>query len=88
MIPTFLVKGTMGLVSGYLFQKNHPLKAVVAGCLIMAGGYYVSETIIYSNLLSPLASIPFNLIQGAVGSVIGYLFTIKFKKIFVDLIGM
>ncbi|MBF7096729.1 ECF transporter S component [Alkalibacter mobilis] len=86
MIPTFLVKGTMGLVSGYLFKKNHPLKAVVAGCLIMVGGYYVSEVIIYSNFLSPLASIPFNLLQGAVGSAIGYVFFVKFRKMFAGLI--
>jgi uncharacterized membrane protein len=85
MIPTFLVKGTMGLVSGYFFKKNHPLKAVVAGCIIMAGGYYLSEAIIYSNLISPLASVPFNLIQGAVGSTVGYLFAVKFRKVFVDL---
>lgn len=88
MIPTFLVKGTMGLVSGYLFKKNHPLKAVVAGCLIMAGGYYVAETIIYSNALSPLASVPFNLIQGAVGSAVGYVFAARFRKMFADRTGL
>lgn len=84
MIPTFLVKGTMGLVSGYFFKKNKPLKAVILGCSIMVGGYYVSEVILYSNFISPLTSIPFNAVQGIIGSIIGFLFAAKFKKIFAE----
>ncbi|NTW71051.1 MAG: ECF transporter S component [Eubacteriaceae bacterium] len=82
MIPTFLIKGLMGLVSGYFFSKGKALIGVASGCLIMVLGYYLAEVIIYSNMISPLASIPFNALQGATGAVIGYIFVTKFKKKF------
>ncbi|HAE60843.1 MAG TPA: ECF transporter S component [Eubacteriaceae bacterium] len=82
MIPTFIVKGCMGYVSGLLFQKSKYLQGVIAGFVILIAGYYIAEVIIYSNFISPLSSIPFNGIQGAVGAIAGYLFATRFKKIF------
>ncbi|MFZ7121127.1 MAG: ECF transporter S component [Eubacteriaceae bacterium] len=72
MIPTFLIKGLMGYISGYLFKKNQMLLGVLSGLLIMIIGYYGAEILIFNNLLSPLANIPFNLIQGSIGAIAGY----------------
>lgn len=73
MIPTLIIKGSMGAVSGYLFKKNKYLLGVLAGLIIMVSGYYGAEIIIFSNFLSPLANVPFNFIQGTIGSLVGYL---------------
>ncbi|MPW25374.1 ECF transporter S component [Alkalibaculum sp. M08DMB] len=73
MIPTLLIKGSMGAVSGYFFKKHKYLLGVLSGLFIMVFGYYGAEVIIFYNFLSPLANVPFNLIQGSIGSMVAYL---------------
>lgn len=63
----------MGAVSGYLFKKHKYFLGVLAGVIIMVSGYYGAEVIIFNNFLSPLANVPFNFIQGFIGSLVGYL---------------
>lgn len=80
MIPTLLIKGTMGALSGYLFSKEKYLLAMVFGILLMTTGYYVFEVFLFANLISPLTNIPYNLVQGTIGGVGGYLVIKTFKK--------
>ena len=80
MIATLLVKGTMGAVSAYLFKKNQFLLGVILGLVIMVFGYYVFEIFLFQNVLSPLANILFNGIQGSIGSLVGYALIQAMKK--------
>ncbi|RBP42288.1 ECF transporter S component [Garciella nitratireducens] len=80
MIATLLIKGTMGLISGYLFQKEKYILGSISGLMIMVIGYYIFEIILFHNLLSPLANIPYNLIQGIIGVVVGILLIKMFKN--------
>lgn len=80
MIATLLIKGTMGLISGYLFQKGKYILGSISGLMIMVIGYYIFEIILFHNLLSPLANIPYNLIQGIIGVVVGILLIKMFKN--------
>jgi hypothetical protein len=44
--------------------------ACVLVCLIKVGGYYVAEGIIYGNFIVPAASIPGNIVQIGVATII------------------
>lgn len=79
MIPTLIIKGSMGAISAYFFKKDKYLIGVCSGLIIMVVGYYIAEIVIFGNLLSPLANIPFNMIQGGIGAVASYLLINIFK---------
>lgn len=78
VIPTFFIKGAMGLISGIFFQKNKPLPGLLLSVVILVLGYYITEIILTGNLIAPLSSIPFNLSQGLIGAAVGLLFYRKF----------
>lgn len=80
MMGTFLIKGTMGIVSGYLFKKNKFLLGILLSFMIMLLGYYVFEILLLQNIISPLMNIPFNGIQGSIGSLVGYALIQAIKK--------
>lgn len=80
MIGTLLIKGTMGAVSGYFFKKEKLVLGVILGLVIMVLGYYGFEIILLQNVLSPLVNIPFNGIQGSMGSLVGYALIQAMKK--------
>ena len=76
--PTFLIKGLMGLVAALIMMKSEGKSAygvlvrVFAGIiaeLIMVGGYYVFESVIYGTQAA-LGSVVFNLIQGGVAVIL------------------
>jgi uncharacterized membrane protein len=76
---TFVVRGAMGYVMGAIVYSNNKkgnsiifniLGILVSGA-VMIVGYYITEGIIYGNWLTPVASIPGNLTQILVGSVLG-----------------
>jgi uncharacterized membrane protein len=46
------------------------LLAIVAGSVWMVAGYYAAEGFMYGNWTAPLTSIPGNLIQLAIGTVV------------------
>ena len=46
------------------------LLALIPAALVCAGGYYIYESIIYKSFASPLASVPFNLVQSVCGGVL------------------
>ena len=44
--------------------------AMVPAAVLCAGGYYLFEVIISNNFVSPIASIPFNLVQSVCGATV------------------
>ena len=73
IIPTFIIKGVMGLVGGLLFKKGLP-RRIIAGIiveLIMVAGYFAFESLPFMyGPEAALGSVPFNLFQGAVGIIV------------------
>ena len=76
---TFIVRGVMGYIVGAIsYSKDRNgnnflvnILAVVVSGIWMIIGYYITEVILYGNLLAPVASIPGNITQLAVGLVLG-----------------
>lgn len=89
---TILIKGLMGLLAGIALRRKErplPLKAsfffeiglVFALCeVVMAAGYFVFEMFFY-NFAAALGSLPFNLIQGAAGVIIGLVLIPVIRKL-------
>ena len=75
IIPTFLIKGAMGLIAGLMLGKR-PRVNVCATCvyalceLVMVAGYFLFETCLYGIGAAAGAVVP-NLIQGVAGVVVG-----------------
>ncbi len=76
--PTFVIKGLMGLTAALIMAKSHGKKAAgfilrplagIAAELIMVGGYFVFEMIMYGQEAAA-GSVVFNLIQAGVAIVI------------------
>lgn len=80
MIPTLIIKGTMGFVSGYLFRKSKDILGLICGFIILVAGYYLADIIILGNFISPIGNVPFNVIQGIVGVIAAYLIIKALKK--------
>lgn len=76
---TLVVRGIMGYIVGTIAYSNNKngdsflfnVLAVIASGIWMIIGYYITEVILYGNLLTPIASIPGNITQLAVGLVLG-----------------
>ncbi|SHF21038.1 ECF transporter S component [Alkalibacter saccharofermentans] len=74
---TFVVRGIMGYIIGSIsHSKNNSadslylnILAIIAGGIWMVAGYYLTEVILYGNLISPITSIPGNITQLVFGSV-------------------
>ena len=64
---TLLIVGLMGFTVGALTEKRHGfrrlLSALVLAAVIKVVGYYLAEVILFGSWLTPVASIPGNLIQ-------------------------
>ncbi len=75
-LATFIIKFTMGLLSGYVLAKKPALSIPVAGLLfavcetIMVLGYLVFETFLY-GFAAGLGAVGFNALQGVAGIVLG-----------------
>ena len=71
---TLIIVGLMGYTVGAICEKDQSLKAYIlaltAACLIKVVGYYGAEGIIYGNWISPMGSIPGNLVQIGLASVV------------------
>lgn len=82
---TFLIKGLMALVAFYIHKllKNHSFSAkllsAVAAEIIMVGGYFVFESILYGAPTAALSVIS-NVIQGTFGIVAGIIFMTVLEK--------
>ncbi len=73
---TFVIRGVMGYTIGYIAEKHEGnnfflnLVAVIIGGIWMIFGYYVSEVILYGNLIAPITSVPGDILQIVLGSII------------------
>ncbi|TWH48053.1 ECF transporter S component [Sporomusa sp. KB1] len=81
---TLVIVGLMGYTVGAICEKHRSLTAYVlalaAACLIKVVGYYGAEGVIYGNLLAPMTSVPGNLVQIGVASVIVLPIVVKLRK--------
>lgn len=78
ILPTFLIKGAMGLIAGFYLVRSPKSKlpmqlAVFALCeILMVAGYYVCEAFFLSyGHAGALSAVPFNLVQAGFGIVLG-----------------
>lgn len=84
---TFVVRGVMGFLIGYIAQKKGGNSfilntiAIIVGGIWMIFGYYVTEVILYHNLYTPLASIPGNVTQIVVAAVVVLPLVKSLKKV-------
>ncbi len=87
IIPTFVIKGLMGLTAGLILK--HPghspgiAKRLLAGItaeIIMVLGYFGFEIFLY-DLAAAAASVPFNLIQAAAALIIAVPVTYLLKNL-------
>ncbi len=74
---TFVIKGLMAFIA-HKMKKKIFIGALIAE-LIMAVGYYVFDGFMYEFYAS-LANIPMNLIQGALGIIVGVILLKIFQK--------
>jgi len=76
---TFVIKFAMAAVAALLFQRVKKRSSrflgmfvgAVAAEAVMVGGYFLYESIVLAVGAAAAASIPFNLVQGTVGAVVG-----------------
>lgn len=71
---TLLIVGLMGFTVGALTEKHYGfrrlLSALFLAAIIKVVGYYLAEVILFGSWLTPVASIPGNLIQVGVAAVL------------------
>ena len=85
---TFVIVGSMGYVIGWIAEKkpfkmsmtNHVLSVILA-IAIKVVGYYFAEVILYGNWITPIGSIPGNIIQVGIAGVVALLCIEPLKKI-------
>jgi uncharacterized membrane protein len=76
MLPTFLIKGVMGLIAGFVFIKFPDMKwpgqlLLFASCeVIMVGGYFAAEIFMY-GMAAAVGTLIFNTLQGLAGIATG-----------------
>lgn len=87
---TFVIRGVMGYMIGsiaYAGGRNGQnifwnLVAIFLSGIWMLAGYYLAEVILYGNWLTPVTSIPGNVIQIVAGAILGLPIVTALKKIF------
>ncbi|MCL2703514.1 MAG: ECF transporter S component [Defluviitaleaceae bacterium] len=73
---TFVIRGVMGYVIGTIAEKGQGkniwinIAAIAVGGAVQIAGYYIAEWILYGNPISPLLSIPGDVVQIVASSVI------------------
>jgi uncharacterized membrane protein len=84
---TFVIVGAMGYVVGLIAEKK-PFKnmmvnnilSIILAIAIKIVGYYFAEVILYGNWVTPLGSIPGNVIQVGFAGVLVLLFIQQLRK--------
>lgn len=88
---TLITVGLMGFIYALIINRKPTIvKLIIASIAMLAvkvAGYYVGEVIMYSSFIIPLASIPGNIIQIAVNSVIAVPVILLIKSTCGSLIG-
>jgi uncharacterized membrane protein len=76
---TFVVRGVMGYIIGSISHRGGKngnnliwnIGAILVGGVWMLLGYYITEGILYGNWISPITSIPGNVVQIIAGAILG-----------------
>lgn len=82
---TLVIKTIEGMAFGYITSKGGLDKKIsprliiglVVSIIIMVVGYYFASVIMTGNFLSPLSSVPANILQGIAGGILYLLFHSK-----------
>ena len=81
---TLITVALMGYVVGFIAERHKKLIwyviALLAACAIKITGYYIAEAVIYQNLISPITSIPGNLVQIGCAAVIVLVLIVPMRK--------
>jgi uncharacterized membrane protein len=85
-IPTFVIKGIMALIMGYVISKS-PFKSkfnwvfgALLGSVWQILAYYVVGSLIVGSFISTVMDIPGNMIQSIAGIIVAIIFVVAFKK--------
>jgi len=84
ILPTALIKALMSLMffkktQTKLFSAKSIISSVL-GTLILIGGYYIAEVILFGSFVSPLLGMLWNALQGIFSSVAFLLLAVAFDK--------
>ncbi len=85
---TFVIRGIMGYLIGRIawvrdFRGGNlwmNMAAIIVGGLWMLMGYYIAESLLYGNWISPVTSVPGNIIQIVAGAALGLPLIAALKK--------
>ena len=83
-LPTFIIKGLMGVYVGFAVKKASVKSVILAGIvaeIIMVGGYFIAESVFLGYGLGALGAIFPNAVQGVFGIVISALLVPVTQKI-------
>ncbi len=86
---TIVTRGLQGYIVGKIAWSNGKngsslslnILAILVSVPFMLGGYYVCERVIFNSWIVPLASIPGDLVQNAIGLVVALPVCILLKRI-------
>ena len=76
---TLIIKTLMALAAALIYNliKNRTDKVILAeisagiiGAIIMAFGYFIYETLLFTTAAVAIVNVPYNLVQGGVGIVV------------------
>ena len=70
---TFIIKALIAFCFSSKHEKiicKHNLLSFIAVAVITPAGYYLAECLIYSSFVSPVASLPFNILQAAASIIL------------------
>jgi uncharacterized membrane protein len=75
VIPTLIIKGTEGFLSGWILRRGqqniqHVVLAWIVGGCVMVFGYFLVQVYLY-GFSAALVELPFNFVQMAVGGIVG-----------------
>ncbi|MGN0244177.1 MAG: ECF transporter S component [Lachnospiraceae bacterium] len=82
---TFVIVALMGYVVGAVTEHHYTFKwkllALLLAAVIKVVGYYIAEVVLYHNWVTPVTSIPGNLLQVGVAAVLVLLIVEQCRKI-------
>ena len=85
-IPTFIIKGIMALIMGYVINKmpgNSKSKWIIGallGSIWQILAYYVVGSVMVGSFVSTIMDIPGNIIQSVAGIIVAVIFVVAFKN--------
>lgn len=83
VLATVIIKSILALLfsskGDRLLSLRNAIAPVIA-LVVTSGGYYVAEGILYGNWITPLASIPANLIQAGGSAILFYVLALALDK--------